>query len=304
MRRVAASSARKLGACVRVEARPQGAGQLARAQRAQHLDLRTLEPAGDVADLLDHLLGAQLAAAVQARRVELDAEQDLVVVGDLRALPDQLEIGLDDRRPARRQRRIAGGVQPARELIALRRRGALDPLQPPDRRVGRRGQDGPPLRQPALLDLGVEQREGERAAGEHAVSSRPRRSDSAPSTRPWLDVTSLTSRSVWGSSSVGVRLPTCAARRELRAEPAPSAASRSEEGAADRRPLLDRAAGDRHGRERHRDGEQYDCRTTPPPPPMRSSSATPMRERAADVRPGRGAAGRAARGAPAVRSGS
>ena len=110
---------------------------------------------------------------MQPRSLELDGEQDLVVVGDLRALPDQLEVGLDDRCPSRRQRRIAGGVEPSRKLVTLGRRGALDPLQSPDRRIGCRRQDGSPLRETPLLDLGVEQREGQRAAGEHGRQQSP-----------------------------------------------------------------------------------------------------------------------------------
>ena len=82
----------KVGARVRIEARPQHACQLTRAQRAQHPDLRTLEPAHDLADLFDHLLGGHFAAAAQARRIELDREQDLMVMGDLGALTDQLQV--------------------------------------------------------------------------------------------------------------------------------------------------------------------------------------------------------------------
>ena len=42
------------------------------------------------------------------------------------------------------------------ELVALGRRGSLDPLQAPERRIGSTGEDEAPARQPALLRFGIE----------------------------------------------------------------------------------------------------------------------------------------------------
>ena len=53
------------------------------------------------------------------------------------------------------QQRIALGVQPSGQLVSLGRRGALKPLDPPDRRAGSAGEHQPPPRQPSLLGLGI-----------------------------------------------------------------------------------------------------------------------------------------------------
>ena len=97
-----------------------------------------------------------------------------MLLGDPGRRPDQLEVGLDHRRAAERDRRIALGVQPARELVALRGCGPLDPLHAPDRRARRAGQHQPPPGQPPLLGLGVQQRERHDAAREHRGQPAPR----------------------------------------------------------------------------------------------------------------------------------
>jgi hypothetical protein len=108
-------------------------------------------------------LPAPLAAATG---VDLHRDQDLVVMGHLGAPPDQLQVGVDHRRPAQRDRRVARVVEPARELVALSRRGALDPLDPTDRRSGGAREHKPPAGEAALLRLGVEQGERRDSAGE------------------------------------------------------------------------------------------------------------------------------------------
>ena len=220
---------------------------------------------------------------MQPRDIELDREQDLVVMGDLRALPDQLEIGLDDRRPARRQRRIAGVVEPARELVTLRRRGAFDPLQPPDRRVGGGGQDRSPLRQTALLYLGVEQREGERAAGEHG-----RQQPSAALRQRPQDSTAVLDAHEPDVGQRGAEAPVSASlRRRNRSSGSSSGTGavrrrRGRRRPSDRSPLLDSAAGEWHRRERHRDSEQQDCRCDPAATADAIEQRDAERERRAD----------------------
>ncbi len=137
------------------------------AERAEHPDLSCLQRTCELADLLDHLLVQIVGARVQAGRVDLHRQQHLVVAGHLRALTDQLQVGVDQRRAVRRQLGVARRVQPPRQLVALCRRGAFDPLQPPDRSVCGARQHRAPLRQPPLLGVRVQQREGERTAGEH-----------------------------------------------------------------------------------------------------------------------------------------
>ena len=90
-------------------------------------------------------------------------------------LSDQLQVGLDHRRPARRYRRVTLGPEPSGELVALRGRCALDPLNTPDRGAAGARQDHSPPREPALLSLGVEQREREYAARDHGRQPAPGR---------------------------------------------------------------------------------------------------------------------------------
>ena len=88
-----------------------------------------------------------------------------MLLGDLRRGADQLEVGLDHRRAAQRYRGISLGVEPAGELVSLGWRCSLEPLDAADCRVCRPGENECPPAQASLLGLGIEQREGDNAAG-------------------------------------------------------------------------------------------------------------------------------------------
>ena len=116
---------------------------------------------------------ASASSVAHAPRIDLDRDEDLVLLGDARGGPDELQIGLDHRRPSERDRRVALGVQPAGQLVALRGRGPLDPLDSPDRRARRTCEHETPAREPALLSLGVKQRERHDAARQHRGQPPP-----------------------------------------------------------------------------------------------------------------------------------
>ncbi len=97
-----------------------------------------------------------------------------MLLGHPGAVADQLQIGLDHRRPAQRDGRVALVMDPAGELVALGGGGPLDPLQAPDRRAGGVGQHQPPARQTPLLGLGIQQRERQHAAGQYRGQSPAR----------------------------------------------------------------------------------------------------------------------------------
>ena len=158
---------RQLRAAVRVKCGSQRAGDLARAQRPEHRHLRRLESLRDPLGLLDQCVRSRAPTALAMSRVHLDRDQDLVLLGDLGGRVDQLEVGLDHRGAARRDRRIACRLQPPGELVALGGGGALDPLQPAHRRAGRAGQHEPPPGKASLLRLGIQQRESNHAARQH-----------------------------------------------------------------------------------------------------------------------------------------
>ena len=131
--RVGGLERRELGARVGIERGPQRARELARGERAENVDLGGFEGLGDPLGFFEQGLCSGPA------RVDLYGEQDLVLLGNLCGGPDQLEVGLDHRGAARRHRRVTLGLEPARELVALRGGGALDPLDPPDRGAGGAG---------------------------------------------------------------------------------------------------------------------------------------------------------------------
>jgi hypothetical protein len=135
----------QLGAYIRIEGGAHDARELCRAECAQHLDLGLGKHPRDALGLLDRdRLRCAVAAAVDACGVDLDREQDLVLLGHTGAGRDQLQVGLDDWRAPRRHARVAGLMQPARQLVAPGRRGSLEPLQPADRRARRRPEDAAP----------------------------------------------------------------------------------------------------------------------------------------------------------------
>ena len=165
---------RELGAGVGIERRPQGPRELPGPERAEHGHLGGLEPLRDPLGLLDQRALPRLVPAVgDPAGVDLDRDQDLVLLGGPRGRADQLEVGLDHRRAPQRHGRIPLVVEPPGELVALGGGGPLDPLDPPDRAARGAGEDQAPARQPALLRLGVEQREREHATREDRGQPAP-----------------------------------------------------------------------------------------------------------------------------------
>ena len=189
--------------------------------------------------------------------------------------PDQLEIGLDHRRAAQRHRRIALGVEPARELVSLRRGRPLDPLDPPDRRAGRRPTapaPSAPAGAPAPRDRAARTRPPGRRAPRSAAGRAARDSHADRAVAVRRPATIDTPRSARGSSGrgcttfrrrgAGARLH-AAARRQPRAKPAAAAAVARGERRDDRRPLLDRAAAERRQRDHHEHPERVVASTAP-----------------------------------------
>jgi len=197
-----------------------------------------------------------LAALAHPPPVDLHREQQLVLLADLRAAPDQLQVGLDQRRASQRNRRVTLGVHPARQIVALRGDRPLDPLDPPDRRPGGAGQHRSPACQPPLLRLGIEQREREHPAGQDRRQQPPRALGES-SHRP-IAVRGLDDPHA-AQHCRGDGLPGRTATGWERRSKAPAASHRPRgERAGDRQPLRRRAASQRREREQHRPAEHGD----------------------------------------------
>ncbi len=162
-------------------------------------------------------------------------------------------------------------MEPAHQLIALRRRRPLDPLEPPDRRARGARQDEPPPRQPPLLRVGVEQRERQHAACEHGGQSPTglfhHGSDRALAVGEVDDANSAElMRGVRcrrgdgaGGARAGVLAGAMAGAGSGGAEPARSGRAAKAEGGGDRAPLARAPSSHRHHRDSGAAAEQEDC---------------------------------------------
>src|SRR5262249_25336980 len=112
---------RELGPRVGIERGPQSAGELAGAERPEDRDLGRFKSLRDPLGLLDQRgRGRVITSVAYPVRVDLDRDQNLVLLSHAGGGPDQLEIGLDDRCPARWQCRVTLGMDPSGELVPLR----------------------------------------------------------------------------------------------------------------------------------------------------------------------------------------
>ena len=202
-----------------------------------------------------------VAASAHPAHVDLNGEQDLVLLCDGRGRSDQLEIGLDHRRAAQRERQdlarraASARARPPAPAPSARSTGsaglrcwprptARDPSGPvaapgPRDRAVRTTPPGTPARWSAAAHPRTAGRSRDRgrwsrgSARRAALRGRPARAPPVLGSRP------------------GIRRPGSGERNLSR-----RLSFRQPERRNDRRPLLDGATADRRDRDRHGDGER------------------------------------------------
>ena len=102
-----------------------------------------------------------LDLAPGALRVDLKADEELVVLRDGGRGADEIEVRLHRERLERHAAAVPGLAEVATDLIAVGRDGALDPLDPADRAAlaGKAREDAAPARLARLLLRSVEKAE-------------------------------------------------------------------------------------------------------------------------------------------------
>ena len=144
-----------------------------------------------------------LDLAPGALRVDLEADEELVILRDRRRRADEVEVRLHRERLERHAAAVPRLAEVAADLVAVRRNRSLDPLDPADR---------------AALA---------REAREHAAPAAWRASCSARSRRP-NELTLTASTAVYVRARRSLTTPTASPRSGAASSSSPSAAAGSE----------------------------------------------------------------------------